>query len=409
MPSKLHIPPTPCRLGEVLDFSKIELPITGELDRPHELISSTETRELSYGMIRVLDDDYRAIGPWNPNLAPEVLREGLRHMLLTRLYDDRMEKMQRQGKMSFYMKSTGEEGISVAQCMALKTGDMLFPTYRQQALLITRGYPLVEMMCQCLSNAGDKLYGRQLPVFYSSNEHNFFSISGNLGTQFSQAVGWAMAAEYKGTDDIAATWVGEGSSAEADFHYGLTFSAVYCAPVILNVVNNQWAISTFQNIAGGDQNPFAARGIGYGIPGLRVDGNDFLATYAATQWAANRARQGGGPTLIELYTYRAAPHSTSDDPSKYRPVDDWVHWPLGDPIERLKKHLISLNEWSELQHTKLTEELDETVKAAWEKACSFGTLNEGPRPSVTSMFEDVYKEIPGHLIKQRKQLVSGNG
>jgi 2-oxoisovalerate dehydrogenase E1 component alpha subunit len=260
------------------------------------------------------------------------------------------------------------------------------------------------MMCQCLSNSHDNLQGRQLPVLYSFKEVNFFTLSGNLATQFCQAVGWAMAAEYKGTSDIAVTWIGEGSSAESDFHYALTFASVYRAPAILNVVNNQWAISTSQNIAGGDQNPFAARGIGYGIPGLRVDGNDFLAVYAATAWAAERARTGTGPTLIELYTYRAAPHSTSDDPGRYRPLDEWQYWPLGDPIERLKKHLIALGQWTEAQHAALEKELTDHVLASWKEAESYGTLNEGPWPPVSAMFDDVYKDVPPHLQKQKKEL-----
>ena len=404
MASKLHIPAAPYRPGEEPDFSAISLPRAGELARPDELVPANTTRDLSFSMIRVLNENYEAVGPWDPKLPADVLRNGLRYMSLTRLYDERMFRMQRQGKMSFYLKCTGEEAVSVAQCMALNDGDMLFPTYRQQGLLITRGYPLLDMMCQCLSNAGDKLQGRQMPVLYSSKAHNFFTISGNLGTQFSQAVGWAMAAEYRKTKDIAVAWVGEGASAEADFHYALTFSTVYRAPVILNVVNNQWAISTYQNVAGGDQNPFAARGIGYGIPGLRVDGNDFLAIFAATRWAVNRARAGGGPTLIELYTYRAAAHSTSDDPGKYRPADEWEHWPLGDPIDRLKQHLIALDEWSETEHVQMRTELEEAVSGAWDEAISLGTLTEGPNPSVSAMFEHVYKEMPPHLIRQRRQM-----
>ena len=404
MSAKLHIPTAPCRPGDEPDFSAITLPAAGELARPDEMVAADTTRELSFSMIRVLDEQHQAVGPWSPELTAAALRDGLRHILLTRLYDDRMLRMQRQGKMSFYLKCTGEEAVSVAQCMALEDGDMLFPTYRQQALLVTRGSPLMDMMCQCLSNAGDRLQGRQMPVMYSSDVHKFFSISGNLGTQFSQAVGWAMAAEYRKTGDIATAWVGEGTSAEADFHYALTFSAVYRAPVILNVVNNQWAISTSQNIAGGEQNPFAARAIGYGIPGLRVDGNDFLAVFAATRWAANRARAGGGPTLIELYTYRAAAHSTSDDPARYRPSDEWERWPLGDPITRLKQHLIARGEWSEAQHEQLQAELAETVQHAWQKAISLGTLNEGPRPPDAAMFEHVYKDLPPHLLEQRRQL-----
>jgi 2-oxoisovalerate dehydrogenase E1 component alpha subunit len=213
-----------------------------------------------------------------------------------------------------------------------------------------------------------------------------------------------MAAAIKGEEHIAASWFGEGSSAEADFHYALLFASVYRAPVVLNVVNNQWAISTFQGTAGGEQNSFAARGPAYGLPGLRVDGNDFLAVYATTRWAAERARNGGGGTLIELVTYRASAHSTSDDPARYRPRDEPEHWPLGDPIERLKNHLIGLGEWSEAQHKELHGELDAQVSADWKEALTFGTMSDGPRLNRDLMFEDVFKELPEHLRRQRDLL-----
>src|SRR6202167_3773939 len=288
--------------------------------------------------------------------------------------------------------------------MALPPGDMLFPSYRNQGLFIVRGLSLVDLMCQCLSNTRDMCRGRQMPVMYHWGSGNIFSISGNLATQFPQAVGWAMASAIKGEDRIAATWIGEGSSAEADFHHALTFAQVYRAPVILNVVNNQWAISTFQGFAGGEVQTFAKRGPGYGMPGIRVDGNDFLAVYAVTQWAAERARQSGGPTLIEHVTYRAAAHSTSDDPSRYRPKDEWRAWPLGDPVLRLKAHLIALGEWSEERHRALHHELDAHVTACWKEAESYGTLTGGPSLDPLTMFEDVFKEIPANLLQQREEL-----
>jgi 2-oxoisovalerate dehydrogenase E1 component alpha subunit len=174
--------------------------------------------------------------------------------------------------------------------------------------------------------------------------------------------------------------------------------------VIFNVVNNQWAISTFQAIAGGEETTFAARGVGCGIASLRVDGNDFLAVYAASSWAAERARQNFGPTLIEWVTYRAGPHSTSDDPSKYRPADDWQRFPLGDPIARLKQHLIAIGEWSEAQHQQAQAELEAEVMAAQKEAEQYGTLLDGHIPSAASMFEDVYRDMPDHLRRQREQL-----
>jgi 2-oxoisovalerate dehydrogenase E1 component alpha subunit len=333
----------------------------------------------------------------------KTLLEGLRVMLLTRAFDDRMYRMQRQGKTSFYMKCAGEEAVAVAAVAALAPDDMCFPTYRQQAFLIARGYPLVDMMNQIYSNAHDPCRGRQLPVMYTSKKHSFFSVSGNIGTQFPQAVGWAMASAYKGDSRIACGYIGEGSTASGDFHNAMTFAAVYHAPVILNIVNNQWAISSFQGVAGGEETTFASRGLGYGVPSLRVDGNDWLAVYAVTQWAAERARANLGPTLIEHFTYRASAHSTSDDPARYRPAEEPEEWPLGDPVERLKQHLIRQGAWSEAKHKALEKEVAEQVRAAAKEAEAIGTLGQS-RPSVKEMFEDVYKEQPWHLRRQRQEI-----
>jgi 2-oxoisovalerate dehydrogenase E1 component alpha subunit len=402
--SRLHVPRPPARPGQAPDFSYLQVSPAGALARPEAMAVFTDTEFLATGMVRVLDEQHAAVGPWNPHLEPDELQVGLRHMLLTRLFDQRMQTIQRQGRISFYLRSLGEEAVSVAQAMALRPDDMLFPGYRNQGLHIARGHSLVELMCQCLSNTRDMCKGRQLPIMYHWLSGNIFSISGNLATQYPQAVGWAMASAIKGEDRIATAWTGEGSSAEADFHYGMTFAAVYRAPVILNLVNNQWAISSFQGLAGGEQRSFAARGPGYGIPGIRVDGNDFLALHAVTAWAAERARRAGGPTLIESVTYRAAAHSTSDDPARYRPKDDAQAWPLGDPIERLKQHLITLGEWSAQRHEQLTEELDAHVAECWKQAQSAGTMTEGPHLDPRTMFEDVFAIMPAHLLRQRQQL-----
>lgn len=401
-PLSLHIPQPSARPGETPDFSWLEIPPAGQVRQPAVETPAAEMRDLAFDLIRVMDDAGRAVGPWDPRLSAEALIGGLRTMVLTRAYDERMFRVQRQGKTSFYMKCTGEEAISVAQALALDREDMAFPTYRQQGLLIARGYPLVLMICQVLSNARDPLKGRQLPVLYSSREHAFFSISGNLGTQFSQAVGWAMAAAYKGDDRIASGWIGEGSTAEGDFHYALTLASVYRAPVVLNVVNNQWAISSFYGLANGEHVTFAARALGYGVPALRVDGNDFLAVHAATAWAAERARANLGPTLIEFVTYRAQAHSSSDDPSRYRPADEPGAWPLGDPIARLAGHLEQRGEWSAGAQAALEAEAAGRVGAALREAEADGVLGED-RPDPATMFEDVYKEMPWHLRAQRRE------
>ena len=403
LPLRLKVPEPPARPGEEPDFTGLALSAAGEVRRPDTDARPSDMRDLPYLLIRVLDDGGVARGPWNPDISPDVLRAGLRAMMLTRAYDDRMSRAQRHGKTTFYMKCTGEEAIAVAQTLALDPEDMFFPTYRQQGLYITRNYPLIDMMNQVYSNAQDPLKGRQMPIMYSASAHNIFSIAGNLAVQLNQAVGWAMGSALSGDTKIAAGWIGDGATAEGDFHAALTFAAVYHAPVILNIVNNQWAISSYQGIAGGDEAPFAARGIGYGLPALRVDGNDFLAVYAATQWAADRARSNLGATLIELFTYRAESHSTSDDPSKYRPSEEGPNWPLGDPIERLKVHLLKIGEWSEAQHEELFTELAKEVRDTQRAAEAIGTHGSGEGPSPKAMFEDVYKDPDWRLLSQRQE------
>ena len=402
----LHVPEPAYRPGDTPDFSAIEVPAAGAAPRPDVAVPAIETHGLCTSLVRVLDDGGRAVGPWDPRLDADTLRKMLRDMKTVRTFDDRMYRAQRQGKTSFYMKCTGEEAIAVAAATAMNADDMHFPTYRQQGLLVARGYKLTDMMCQIYSNKGDKLRGRQLPIMYSDKAHGFFSISGNLGTQYPQAVGWAMASAIKGDSRIAMGWIGDGATAEGDFHSALTFAAVYQAPVILAVVNNQWAISSFSGIAGAEQATFASRAVGYGIAGLRVDGNDALAVYAATRWAADRARMNKGPTLIEYFTYRAEGHSTSDDPTGYRPAGEPQAWPLGDPIARLKAHLVGLGEWDDERDAALDKELDATVRAAQKEAEKLGILPQQGFDDIPSMFEDVYAEVPWHIAEQREQALA---
>ena len=401
---RLHVPEPSGRPGQTTDFAYLRLSPAGAVRRPPVDVRAVDTGDLAAALVRVLDDEGHAVGPWAPELTPDQLQRGLRAMLKTRAFDARMFTAQRQKKISFYMQCLGEEAIAVAHAMTLRPGDMCFPTYRQQGLLLARDdVDMVELMCQLLSNARDPLKGRQLPVMYSIKRAGFFSISGNLATQFVQAVGWGMASAIRGDTKIASAWIGDGSTAESDFHTALTFAHVYRAPVILNVVNNQWAISSFQAIAGGEATTFAARGVGSGIASLRVDGNDFLAVHAASAWAAERARRNLGPTLIEWVSYRAGAHSTSDDPSRYRPADDWQRYPLGDPIERLKQHLVVLGAWSDDQHRALKAELDTEVAAALKQAEVHGSLLDGHIPPLDTLFEDVYREMPPHLRQQMQQ------
>ncbi|MCE7026760.1 3-methyl-2-oxobutanoate dehydrogenase (2-methylpropanoyl-transferring) subunit alpha [Jiella avicenniae] len=400
---KLHVPEPEVRPGGTPDFSGVKIAKAGSVRRPPVDVDPAEIRDMAYSIVRVLNRAGEAVGEWAGTLTDEELLAGLKTMMRVRAFDRRMLMAQRQGKTSFYMQCLGEEAIACAFRKALEPGDMNFPTYRQQGLLIADDYPLVDMMCQIYSNRRDPLKGRQLPVMYSARKHGFFSISGNLATQFVQGVGWAMASAIKGGDRIAAVWIGDGSTAESDFHSGMVFASTYKAPVVLNIVNNQWAISTFQGIAKGGSGTFAARGLGFGIPSLRVDGNDYLAVHAAAKWAVERARRNLGPTLIEWVTYRAAAHSTSDDPSAYRPKEESDAWPLGDPIKRLKNHLVLRGAWSEERHVQAEAEVDAEILAAQKEAESHGTLHTGPKPSVRDIFEDVYEVMPPHLRRQRQK------
>lgn len=402
-PLALHVPEPEWRPGDTPDFSRVEIPRAGSVRRPPVDEDPEAMRDLAFTIIRVLNRKGEAVGPWAGELSEEELLDGLRHMLLLRAYDARMLMAQRQGKTSFYMQHLGEEAISTAFRKALGPRDMNFPTYRQAGLLIASGYPLLKMMCQVYSNEEDPVRGRQLPVFYSSKEHGFFSISGNLATQYIQAVGWAMGSAIRGDTAISAAWIGDGSTAENDFHAALVFASTYKAPVVLNIVNNQWAISTFQGIARGGAGTFAARGHGFGIPALRVDGNDYLAVHAAAKWAVERARRNLGPTVVEYVTYRVGGHSTSDDPSAYRPKEESTAWPLGDPILRLKAHLIGLGAWSEERHAQAEAEAADTVRTAQREAEAIGTLQTGRRAGPRDMFEDVYAEMPPHLVRQRHE------
>jgi 2-oxoisovalerate dehydrogenase E1 component alpha subunit len=398
-----HVPAPAVRPGGTPDFSDVKIPPAGEVRRPEVDVAPEAIRDLAYSIIRVLNRNGEAVGPWAGLLGNEELLEGLRHMMTLRAFDARMQMAQRQGKTSFYMQHMGEEAVSCAFRKALAPGDMNFPTYRQAGLLIAGGYPMLDMMSQIYSNELDPLKGRQLPIMYSARGHGFFSISGNLATQFVQAVGWAMASAMKRDTKIAAGWIGDGSTAESDFHAALVFASTYKAPVVLNIVNNQWAISTFQGIARGGSGTFAARGLGFGIPALRVDGNDYLAVHAVARWAVERARRNLGPTLIEYVTYRVGAHSTSDDPSAYRPKTESDAWPLGDPVLRLKQHLIRQGAWSEERHTQAEAEILSSVIAVQKEAETHGTLHTGPHPSARDMFEGVYEEMPPHLRRQRQQ------
>ena len=403
LPLRLRVPEPSGRPGDAPTFDHLDFDEPGRVGRPPLDCKAGDTKPFARGLIRVLDEDGRAHGAWADAVTPDEALTALKAMIRTRAFDARMMRAQRQGKTSFYIQCLGEEAIGTGQAMALRSGDMHFPTYRQQAILFANGVDPHVMINQIYSNEADPLQGKQLPVLYSFKEAGYFTISGNLGTQYPQAVGWAMASAIKGATKISAAWIGDGATAEGDWHAAMVFASVYKPPVILNVVNNQWAISSFSGIAGGLETTFARRGLGYGIPALRVDGNDLLAVLSVSRYAAERARAGFGPTVIEHVTYRAGAHSTSDDPSKYRPSDEAAHWPLGDPVERLRAHLIGEGALSEDEADAMGKAAEAEMRDAEARAEANGLVHEGRGAKAGYMFEGVYATPPGRLDEQRKK------
>jgi 2-oxoisovalerate dehydrogenase E1 component alpha subunit len=407
LPLELHVPTAPHRPGDTPRFAPFtEQP--GDLPRPDTLAPCEALHEHSAGLIRVLDDDSTACGEWLPEISGQQLRHGLEMMLRARHLDARMITMQRQGRLSFYVTSRGEEAGAVAGAMAYAHRDMLFPSYRQPGLWLVRGMPPLAIMCQCLGNRFDHTKGRQMPVHYSWRAGNVVSVSSPVGTQLPQAVGAAMAFAYRGERNTVGVWVGDGTSAQGDFQYALNFASTYRPPCVLHVVDNQWAISTHRTLAAGART-FASRSEAYSMPGLRIDGNDFLAVYAAEQWAVERARRGGGATLIELVTYRCDAHSTSDDPAQYRAEGEAQCWPGGDPIDRLRSYLIGIGEWSVDAHQRLDKALEQEVIATFEHAEAYGSLAHAGDQPPAMMFDDVYAALPAHLQQQRDELITEEG
>ncbi len=408
--SAFGIPVPPARPGEQPDFSSLNL---SDLVNPHVPAidcSAHDTQDASTGLIRVLRDSATLSGPWynadEPAFSDDALLTTLKKMFALRHYDDVMMRAQRQGKTTFCVQNKGEEAVALGVQAATQKGDMHFPTYRGHGILFGLDYPIVDLMCQCYANTKDPLGGRQLPALVSSRAHGYFTISGNLATQYSNAVGWAMASAIKGETSATIGWIGEGSTAENDFHAATVFASTYRPPIVLVVVNNQWAISTFQGVAAGGRTTFAQHFIGAGIPALRVDGNDFFAVVAAARYSLNRVRAGHGPIGIEIVTYRAGPHSSSDDPSLYRPAEEASQWPLGDPVDRLSTFLIEQGTVTRehLEEVKMDahREIDEAQKVAE----SHGTFRDGRLAPTERMFDDVYASMPDHIRRQKEEATS---
>ncbi len=347
---------------------------------------------------RVLDDDGKPLpGAKVPAIADAQLTRMFEVMLLTRIIDDRMMRLQRQGRLGFYMKSIGEEASHFAVA-ALRDSDWVFPSYREQGSWFWRGYTVQQFIDQLFGNEDDPVKGRQMPVHHSAKWLNIVSISSPVGTQIPQAVGAAYAAKLLGKDDVSMTYFGEGTSSMGDFHVGLNFAGVWKAPCVFICRNNGWAISVPSAIQTAAKT-FASKAIGYGIPGVRVDGNDILAVYQVASEAIARARAGDGPTLIEALTYRVQGHSSSDDPSVYRDPKEPEVWEKKDPLNRFRGYLKHKGLWSEGQEKELADRYNQEITDA------LAASDHKHAPPIETMFDDVYEERPWNLREQHAWLM----
>ncbi len=348
---------------------------------------------------RVLDDEGKVLAGAKVPAIPEAdLVRLYDTMMLTRIMDDRMMRLQRQGRLGFYMKSIGEEATHFA-VYPLRASDWVLPSYREQGAWFWRGYTPEQFINQLYGNERDPVKGRQMPVHHSARWLNMVSISSPVGTQIPQAVGVAHAAKICGRDDVAMTYFGEGTSSTGEFHVGMNFAGVYKAPVVFVCRNNGWAISVPREKQTAAKT-FASKAIGYGMPGIRVDGNDILAVIQTATEAVDRARAGEGPTLIEAVTYRVQGHSSSDDPSVYRDASEPSQWESWDPVKRFRAYLESRGLWTQALEDQISEKHNAEITRVLELSDTLGA------PPVETLFDDVYEEMPALLREQRDWLLA---
>jgi len=357
---------------------------------------------MSTEVLTIIEKDGKAAKGKDPGLSADQLKTLYRTMVMTRIMDEKGLTLQRQGRIGFYLQSTGQEASHIGAAFAMKDSDWLFPAYRQPGIMLLRGADLDDVVCEWFGNDGDICKGRQMPVHYSLRAINFVSVSSPIGTQISHATGAAMAARIRGEDTVFMTFMGDGGTSSNDFHSGLNFAGVYKSPVVFVCENNHWAISVPLEGQTGSET-IAQKAQAYGMPGVRVDGNDVLAVYRVCKEAVDRARKGEGPTLVETVTYRMASHSSSDDASRYRDEKEWQEWAKKDPILRFQQYLKNKKLWDEAFEQEVRTESKQTIDAAVNRALERGN------PAPETMFDDVFMNPTRQLKAQRESLLSLEG
>jgi 2-oxoisovalerate dehydrogenase E1 component alpha subunit len=327
---------------------------------------------------RVLDDEGAIVpGSKVPEIPAEDLVRIHSTMLLARRMDERMMQLQRQGRIGFYVPSTGEEATHLA-VQPLRESDWIFPGYRDQGAWFWRGLDIASYVHQLFGNAADPAKGRQIPTHHASRAIGMVSVSAPPGTQLPQAVGAAYAAKLQRTGDVVMAFFGDGAAVSGDFHTGMNFAGVYRVPVVF-VCRNRGPVATAPAAQHAASARLAARGRGYGIPSVRVDGGDVLAVVQAAAEAVARARAGEGPSLIDARLGRDA---------------------RTDPVQRFRTYLQHRGLVSAEREAEIVRQHDQAIDAALQQAMATGA------PVVDSLFDDVYEELPWHLDEQRTYLLS---
>ena len=330
-----------------------------------------------------------------PNLPREAHLEMFRQMLFCRVLDEKLLGLQRQGRIGFHGPGSGQEAAGIGSAYALNPRDWIYPALREGPALLMRGFPISKYVAQMIGNSLDVAKGRQMPCHFSSHEFRYVSLSSVIGTQIPQAVGTAMAAKIRGDDVVTVGYMGDGATSSTDFHAAMTMAAKMKAPVVLFCQNNQWAISVpFSKQT--KSRDIAIKAKAYGMAGWSVDGNDVLAVYAATKAAAEKARRGEGPTLIEAVTYRRGGHSSSDDPSRYRDESLMDAWLLIDPIDRYREFLRANFA------VTATDEEGFIAEARAEMDIAIKAAEAAGAPGPETVFDDVFAEMPIELERQMK-------
>jgi len=351
-------------------------------------------------IVSVLKSDGTLDAQHDPKLASDDVVRLYRHMVETRMIDERMVQLQRQGRIGFHVGSLGEEAAVIGSAFAMRASDWLFPCYREFGAALMRGLPFQKLVDNMFGNANDTVRGRQMPCHYTCRQAGWASISSPVGTQITHAVGYAWGAKIAGKDVAALVYFGDGATSSIDFHSGMNFAGVFKVPVVFLCRNNGWAISVPVERQTATHT-FAEKAVAYGMPGVRVDGNDLFAVIAATRKAVERGQRGEGPTLIEAITYRMGGHSTSDDPNRYRESQELTEWAARDPIERVRRYLVAQKLWNDEAEAELRSETENRFREAVAQA------ERTPPPPLETMFDDVYEKPPWHLQEQRQELLRG--